>query len=323
MIGDSPDTDPTFLGLLQAVCASPDDDTPRLVLADWWEEHGQPDRAEFVRVQCELAKPGSALEPLPFGDPNALAVADGRARRYQRGMRRRDDLRWRERKLRASKAAEDVWPVAVSAWADKYEFSRGFISSLTCPATDFLRVERALLWSPETMTCRWCKGTGLIGTGTCSACGGNWATPGSGRITLPRPTDVCESCRGIGSYLGMGWESNPGTCHKESPNGRCINGRVPRPCPPTAQPITKVALTTRPEMTGWYDRGPKVQFGFGYDDRAQPSWTLAELGVPETAQYDEIATAACNAKWPWPWITFEVNTGNTTTQPWQPEVART
>lgn len=38
-------------GLLAAVCESPDDDVPRLVYADWLDEHGRPDRAEFVRLQ--------------------------------------------------------------------------------------------------------------------------------------------------------------------------------------------------------------------------------------------------------------------------------
>ncbi len=42
--------------LLRAVVAAPDDDTPRLVFADWLDEHGQPDRAEFIRLQCELAR---------------------------------------------------------------------------------------------------------------------------------------------------------------------------------------------------------------------------------------------------------------------------
>lgn len=42
--------------LLAAVRAHPHDDTPRLVYADWLEEYGdQPARAEFIRVQCELA----------------------------------------------------------------------------------------------------------------------------------------------------------------------------------------------------------------------------------------------------------------------------
>jgi uncharacterized protein (TIGR02996 family) len=47
---------PDESALLAAVCAAPDDDLPRLVFADWCDEHGQPLRAEFVRTQIELAK---------------------------------------------------------------------------------------------------------------------------------------------------------------------------------------------------------------------------------------------------------------------------
>src|SRR4051794_25062384 len=50
MIADETDT-----GFLTAICRSPDDDAPRLVYADWLEEHGDPERAEFIRVQCALA----------------------------------------------------------------------------------------------------------------------------------------------------------------------------------------------------------------------------------------------------------------------------
>src|SRR5436190_4390863 len=41
--------------LLAAVCEAPDDDAPRLVFADWCEEHGEPHRAEFIRLQLRLA----------------------------------------------------------------------------------------------------------------------------------------------------------------------------------------------------------------------------------------------------------------------------
>jgi uncharacterized protein (TIGR02996 family) len=44
------------VAFLRAIIESPDDDTPRLIYADWLEEHDQPERAEFIRVQCELAK---------------------------------------------------------------------------------------------------------------------------------------------------------------------------------------------------------------------------------------------------------------------------
>jgi uncharacterized protein (TIGR02996 family) len=45
----------------------PEDDTPRLVLADWLDDHGDPARAEFVRLQCRLAR-------LPEGDPEEPAL---------------------------------------------------------------------------------------------------------------------------------------------------------------------------------------------------------------------------------------------------------
>lgn len=40
--------------LLRAVLEHPDEDTPRLAYADWFEEQGEPERAEFIRVQCEI-----------------------------------------------------------------------------------------------------------------------------------------------------------------------------------------------------------------------------------------------------------------------------
>ncbi len=41
--------------LLRAIAAHPDEDTPRLAFADYIEERGNPDRAEFIRGQIELA----------------------------------------------------------------------------------------------------------------------------------------------------------------------------------------------------------------------------------------------------------------------------
>jgi uncharacterized protein (TIGR02996 family) len=42
-------------GLFRAMLESPQDETLRQVLADWHEEHGDGDRAEFIRLQCRLA----------------------------------------------------------------------------------------------------------------------------------------------------------------------------------------------------------------------------------------------------------------------------
>jgi uncharacterized protein (TIGR02996 family) len=49
--------------LLRAIEADPEDDTPRLVYADWLDEQGgevRAARAEYIRVQCELARSGLA-----------------------------------------------------------------------------------------------------------------------------------------------------------------------------------------------------------------------------------------------------------------------
>jgi uncharacterized protein (TIGR02996 family) len=43
------------LAFLSAIRADPTSDTPRLIYADWLEEQGDGDRAEFVRLQMELA----------------------------------------------------------------------------------------------------------------------------------------------------------------------------------------------------------------------------------------------------------------------------
>lgn len=51
--------DAAYRGLLDDVIEHPDDDTPRLVMADWLEEHGDEvaqDRARFIRLQLERAK---------------------------------------------------------------------------------------------------------------------------------------------------------------------------------------------------------------------------------------------------------------------------
>ena len=41
--------------LLAAIVAHPADDTPRLVYADWLDEHGRPEQAMFIRTQCQFA----------------------------------------------------------------------------------------------------------------------------------------------------------------------------------------------------------------------------------------------------------------------------
>ncbi len=102
--------------LRRAVLADPDDDTPRLVYADWLDENDQPDRAAFVRAQVE------AVRADPFG-PAARAAA-ARAARLLDAHR----LRW-YRPLRGVIRAE---------------FERGFVGLLEVEPTGFVPEARAL-----------------------------------------------------------------------------------------------------------------------------------------------------------------------------------
>lgn len=42
--------------LFQAILDEPDENAPRLVYSDWLEENGEPDRAEFIRLQIQLSR---------------------------------------------------------------------------------------------------------------------------------------------------------------------------------------------------------------------------------------------------------------------------
>jgi uncharacterized protein (TIGR02996 family) len=73
---------------LQAILADPEDDAPRLIYADWLEENGEPDRAEFIRVQCALAgmTRTDPRWPALWDRERDLIVANGHA--WSMGLRR-------------------------------------------------------------------------------------------------------------------------------------------------------------------------------------------------------------------------------------------
>ena len=76
------------LALLRGVEAAPDDDLPRLVYADWLDEHGRHARAEFIRVQCELTSierrlPGMTLEEKRVAGPRRGQLLKAERKMYE------------------------------------------------------------------------------------------------------------------------------------------------------------------------------------------------------------------------------------------------
>ncbi|OAI49611.1 hypothetical protein AYO44_06300 [Planctomycetaceae bacterium SCGC AG-212-F19] len=95
---------------LQGILQHPDDDAPRLVYADWLDEHTDP-RGEFIRVQCELAK-------LPVDDP------------------RWDELEQREWDLLRANEAE--WTKDIKSIVTDWKFHRGFVDTVSIGARGFV-----------------------------------------------------------------------------------------------------------------------------------------------------------------------------------------
>jgi uncharacterized protein (TIGR02996 family) len=99
-------------GFLSDICEHPEEDGARLVYADWLDDHRQPERAEFIRVQCELAG-------LPDHDPRGKElVARGRAL------------------LRKHEAA---WLGPLRAWLSRWEFRRGLVEEMALKAQTLLK----------------------------------------------------------------------------------------------------------------------------------------------------------------------------------------
>ncbi len=108
--------------LYRAILASPEEDTPRLVYADWLDENGQPDRAEFIRVQIELAQIA----------PNELVPWNKRV----------NDLRAREKTLLATREAEWLAPLRgkgepLQSGETNGKFHRGFVEIVWMPSLWF------------------------------------------------------------------------------------------------------------------------------------------------------------------------------------------
>jgi uncharacterized protein (TIGR02996 family) len=124
---------------IQALIEAPNDDTPRLIYADWLEEHGDSERAELIRVQVERARlemDGSAsqamfafLQKTPYY--GALEM-DWDA--IDPGVARRIALREREREL--PRGHVRTWqdaevPRRVGMLWQGWELERGFFAKGT------------------------------------------------------------------------------------------------------------------------------------------------------------------------------------------------
>src|SRR5262245_13454999 len=95
---------------LQRIRAHPDDDTERLVFADWLDEQGDP-LGRFIRVQLALAEAPTDEE------------VRGKLRPQEQGL------------LAAHRA---TWEAPLKPFASGFVFRRGFVEELNVTAQNFL-----------------------------------------------------------------------------------------------------------------------------------------------------------------------------------------
>ena len=125
----------TEQALLASILADPANNQSRLILADWWEENGQAERAEFVRVQIQLAEWDCRPMWHSCGPTKNGSLC-------QEFRRREDQLiaahkwKWLPDVVRETCIFGSATPEKV---ADGIRFERGFIGSVGCGVVDWLR----------------------------------------------------------------------------------------------------------------------------------------------------------------------------------------
>jgi uncharacterized protein (TIGR02996 family) len=115
-------------GLLQAIIDEPDDNNLRLIYADWLQDHGQPDRAEFIRVEIAMHArwpDTDGSEPEKYDDPGYHRLA----------VRQRELLEQHEKE----------WFGAIDKLTDHYQTSRGFVLYFDTTARQFAQRADELL----------------------------------------------------------------------------------------------------------------------------------------------------------------------------------
>jgi hypothetical protein len=242
---------------------------------------GRRERAEFIRVQVEVARTENYPGERFCGKANGLlrvGVADCEECRPC-------SLRRRERELFSQVC--DVFPRVNSSqvrldsqqsggWPVEMIVRRGFVESVTCDWT---------MWAGG--ACGRCEGAGrdAVWEDRCGHCDGTGRTPGLASRLLWRAEVKCPRCKGDKGRLVT--RPNKQVVHEFDACGSCgVTGRVrnPDPPPPTAQPVTEVVLTDRPRVSAGREF---CTLGLDVSARGLPATApFSRLRVPGAAPTD-------------------------------------
>lgn len=273
--------------VLRAILAEPDNDDHRENAAVLCERYGRAERAEFVRVQVELAKQYRVYAADLTSGYEAL---EDRCKELWGWWPDTDKICSQFHATMPALPDGRGWMILPEQWVRDWHYTdtplavvrRGFISEVRLPVADWLRVERSLAWGR--WPCGRCEGTGV----------GSWthngftedACPVCGISGVVGPTDECMVCK---------WCGKP-----QPPEPRAVNldflcpcggewclGRVPRPIPGTAQPLERVALTSLPtahvpEFNALRRWVKPLEWGGDVRDSIRAEWPWVTFEFPAT-----------------------------------------
>jgi uncharacterized protein (TIGR02996 family) len=143
---DNYQQDPTYQSLLEAVCLDPKDNLPRGVIADWLEEHGEVERAEFIRVQLEF-------DAWQKGDAESSMSKEGMLIHLM--IRTREHQLWQahfptQNDWGMGSGCKYAWQVTPRVDSNAREplaiLRRGFIDELRCQLSDWNDVQ-SIVWN--------------------------------------------------------------------------------------------------------------------------------------------------------------------------------
>jgi uncharacterized protein (TIGR02996 family) len=316
----------------RGICESPADDVGRLAYAGWLQERGELERAEFIRVQVELARMDEAgegvIDPREghtcCEDPCPVCVSVGRYKALEQRERDLFDEHWARWGHQAfDLLAPDVGTstdgnenrIHVTLYgrkprqdelADFYcDFRRGSVSSLTLPWA---------VWAGG--VCPNCRGRGsnalpsnFADWSQCHLCSGTGRTPGVAESLYWR-LQPCDDCDGTGKDAGL--PDDDWTCRRCSGSGRVVPTVECPWCDSTG--LDSVAMISdREELASKYDveqykRTWRQAYGYDHPACLQCSGTgRVPRPFPGTAQplervafttWPDVGEAELRRHWP-------------------------
>jgi uncharacterized protein (TIGR02996 family) len=121
---------------LDHIIDNPEDDVARLVFADWLEEHGEEERAEFIRIQCALAE--KEREAMDRDLKKVRSLQRQEKFLLQKIHKKVEGFEW-------TNAGWWSWPLGSMDNEYQERFHRGFIDTVVCDLESWIKYSKILL----------------------------------------------------------------------------------------------------------------------------------------------------------------------------------